>query len=144
MATSQDIIAFKTQMPVFASARDADIAAVLNTAAFMVPNDGTYDSLSYPRAMRLYAAWLLDLMQQQEANASLSGQEGESSSTPLDTVVSSITFGERTVSFAQRGLISSNSAAETLGPGEALFNANIWGVMYLQLRSRNVVPVMVV
>lgn len=143
MATSQDIIAFKAQMPVFASVRDADVAAVLNTAAFMVPNDGTYDSASYPQALRFYAAWLLDLMQQQEASATLSGDDGSAvGSNPIDVFVSGITFGERTVSFQQRNLL--NSASKTLGPGEALLNENMWGILYQQLRMRNVPAVMII
>jgi len=136
MATSQDVIAFKAQMPAFAQVNDADIAAVLNTAGLVVVNDGTWSPIDYPAALRYYAAWLLSLIQEQAANATITG------SGVTDLYVRSIRFGERDVTFAQRTALS--NIERTSGPGEALLNVNVWGNMYLQLRYRNVVPVMVI
>src|SRR5580765_4529655 len=119
MALNREIIAFKANFPTFSDAKDADVAAVLNTASVMVKDDGTYTSSDYPLALNYYAAWLLSLVMEQSANVSIGGT-GMS-----DIFVSSIRFGERTTHFQQRQ--SFGKIEQTAGPGEALLAANVWG-----------------
>lgn len=143
MVPSQDVISFKSNLPIFASINDADVAAALNTASVMVPDDGTWSETDYPLALRYYAAWLLSMIQLQSWSASLMSLSGSSmAGGAADLYVSAIRFGERDVSFGRRVPVLSNRT--TLGPGEDLLSLNIWGQMFQQLRYRNVVPVMIV
>lgn len=143
MVPSQDVISFKSNLPIFASINDADVAAALNTASVMVPDDGTWMETDYPLALRYYAAWLLSMIQLQSWSASLMSMSGSSmAGGATDLYVSAIRFGERDVSFGRR--VPVFSRVSTLGPGEELLSLNIWGQMFQQLRARNIVPVMIV
>ena len=134
MALNREIIAFRARFPSFVAAKDADIAAAINTAGAMVKDDGTYTDSDYPLALDYYAAWLLALMSNQSASVNIGG------SGMSDVFVNQIHFGERTTVFQQR---QPGQRAQTTAT-EALMLTNSWGILFLQIRDRNVPPIMVI
>jgi hypothetical protein len=135
VATVEDIIAFKARFSEFAKLSDPPIAAVLNTADVYL-DDVMWSPRDFPLARMLWAAHLLTLQQTVAANSTIDGT-GMS-----DLFVRSIRFGDRTVTFEQRQ--SFMSAQAGMEPGEILLSSTTYGQLFLQLRSRNIIPVTIV
>lgn len=135
MAANVDIFRFRAQFPELKDATDADIAVAFDTATLWV-DPGVYTALDYPFALLYWAAHFTVLKQMQLASVAFGGT-GET-----DIFIRSIGFGERRVQFGQRQ--SGKGMQLIVGPGEDLLDQTIYGQLYLQLRSRNVIPVVVI
>lgn len=138
MAKAQDIFAFRSQFPEFASIKDADLAAVLNTADIYLDAD-MWSARDFPLARMYWVAHMLTLSQQQAAI--ISTTDGGSGGS-FDLYLHSIRIGERTISFSQRKAFE--SSATTSGPGEQMLSYTYYGQMFIQLRTRNIIPIAVV
>jgi hypothetical protein len=135
MASSQDIFAFRSRFPEFASVKDADIATVLNTAD--VYFDYTqWSPTDYPVARMYWVAHMLTLMGEQGTNIDLGG------SGTADLFLRTVHIGERTIGFGQRQF--AKGAASTAGPGEEMLSYTFYGQFFLQLRARNIIAIAVV
>lgn len=134
MASTQLIYQFRSQFAEFDTVPDADIASSLDIATLWL-DQTLWNPSDYHLALMFWAAHYLSLKQQQLASVTVGGT-GET-----DLFIREISFGERRVSFGQR----QQYAKETmLGPGEQMLQATIYGMQYLQLRSRNIIPVAIV
>jgi hypothetical protein len=135
MATPQDIIQFKATFPPFANVSDPAIATVLNTADLFL-DPGPWSAQDWPMARYFWAAHWLQLQQMQTAAAEIGG------AGMADLFLRMVRYEGKMVSFGERQSLSSKEA--TAGPGEELLNFTIYGLMYLQLRTRNIMPVLVI
>jgi hypothetical protein len=134
MAANKDIFAFRSQFGEFATASDADIAIALDAATVWIDPD-VWSARDYPLAVKYWAAHFLSLKLMQLASVQFGGT-GET-----DLFVRSISFGERRVMFGERKESKSQASA---APGEDLLDQTIYGSLYLMLRGRNIIPVLVV
>jgi hypothetical protein len=135
MAKATDIFAFRSQFPEFASVKDADIATVLNTADIYL--DSTmWSSTDFPLARMYWVAHMLTLQQMQGASIELGG------TGMADLFLRQIRIGERTVSFGQRQF--AKAAAAGAGPGEEMLSYTYYGQMFIQLRTRNIIPIAII
>lgn len=135
MATGQQIYAFRSQFPEFDQVLEPDIAMSLDIATTWV-DAAVWSSSDVDQARKLYAAHLLALKQLQLSASQFSG------AGLTDIYVQSIGFGERHVTFGQRTFAS--SAEKSLGPGEQMLLSTLYGMQYIQLRARNIVPVAII
>lgn len=133
MASNSQVEAFQAKFSAFASTDEADIAEAIDTASIMVGDQTQWSSTDYALAVLYYAAHFLSLQEIEAASSQLAGP-GES-----DIFVRQISFGERRISFEQRNL--AKTGTQTTGPGESMLEDTIYGQLYLQLRSRNIVGV---
>lgn len=135
MTTSAEIYAFRSQFPELEEASDPDIATALKVAALWV-DPALWDEADCAQAKLFWAAHFLSLQQQQLASAQIGGAGAS------DTFVRSIGIGERRVMFGERGSLAKGESM--MGPGDALLNRTVYGMLYLALRARNVPAVAVV
>jgi hypothetical protein len=84
-------------------------------------------------AVMFWAAHFLSLKQMQLASVEFGGTGAS------DLFIRQISFGERHISFGQRQY--EQAAEKMLGPGEQMLLSTIYGMAFIQLRSRNVIPV---
>ena len=137
MATAQQIYAFRSKFAQFDrdDVSSAAIAEALDTASLWLdvrlwtPDD-------YQAALLYWAAHYLTLSLLQLAAVELGGV-GSSS-----TFVRSISFGERRVQFGE--MKAGQSAEKMLGPAEQMLTDTMYGQLFLMLRARNIIPVVVV
>lgn len=135
MAKSADIFAFRSQFPEFSSVKDADIATILNTADIYF--DGSQWSADDFGLARMYwAAHMLTLSQMQGASIELGG------TGMADLFLRQVRIGERTVGFGQRQF--AKAAAAGAGPGEEMLSYTYYGQMFIQLRTRNIMPIAII
>jgi hypothetical protein len=135
MASTQLIYQFRSLFPEFDTAPDPDIASSLDLSSIWL-DASLWSPTDYPMALMLWAAHWLSLKQLQLASVTVGGTGAS------DIYVRAISFGERHVTFAER---RTNSVGEKmLGPGEQMLLDTIYGQAFIQLRSRNIIPVMII
>jgi hypothetical protein len=135
MATSQEVNAFKAQFMELGSATDPQIAAALNTTAVMLGSGSNWASQDdFQLARQYYAAHLVVMQMMQMANAS-------DGTGMADIMVTSIKFGERTIQFGQRG---SAARLQEENPADATLYQTQQGQLFMQLRDRNIIAVMLI
>lgn len=135
MTLQANIFAFRNRFPEF---KDVDEPIILNYMDFATTqlDKETWDlENDYERGILLLAAHLVS------KHLQLAAQSSDGSGA-TDLFVSSIHFGERTVSFGRRG--EADSTVGALGVGERALDDTMYGQMFLQLRSRNVIPVVLI
>lgn len=135
MASTQQIYQFRSQFSEFDQVADADIANAINTSALWV-DKAVWNAADYPQAVLLWAAHYLSLWLLEKASVQFGGT-GDSG-----LYISSISFGERHVTFSQRG--NEQASEKMLGPGEQMLMNTIYGQMYITLRQRNIIPIGVI
>lgn len=114
---------------------DADITVALQVADLFV-DPKIWDPADLPDGRMFFAAHFLSLKQQQLASVQIGGAGS------MDLFIRSVGFGERRVMFGERTAMVKGEVK--LGSGEAMLNYTVYGMMYLQLRTRNVPSVAVV
>lgn len=127
---------FRDQFPEISTddASDTKVRTGLRTAALFVDPD-IWGAL-YPMAYLYYAAHMVSLTQQLELAAAV----GNSGMT--DTFVTDVTFENRKVSFGQRA--GQAKVEGDANSGESLLGQTTYGQIYLQLRTRVVIPIVVI
>ena len=138
-ATSQDVLAFKAQMPEFASTLDADIAAALDEVDMWLDEE-MWLPTDYPWARRFLAAHHLKLAIGVVGGGGSSSSSGSSGSA--DVFVRMVAFGERRVMWGERK--GADSKATVAAPGEEMLEDTVYGQKFLRLRNRNFPGVMTV
>jgi hypothetical protein len=135
MATTADIISFRSNFAELNSATDAQIASSINVTDVML-GDGTNwpSQKDFALARLMYIAHQVTLQLVQAANAA--GGTGFA-----DIYVDSIRFGERNIRYAQRKGVIDNT---NLDVEEAILATTNPGQMFLELRERNIIPVALV
>lgn len=135
MAKSADVFAFRAQFPEFASVKDADVAATLNTADVFL-DASLWSVRDFATARFYWVAHMLTLQQMQGASVELGGT-GEA-----DLFLRQVRIGERSVGFGQRNTAKGSTSGS--GPGEDMLAYTNYGQLFVQLRSRNIIPIAVV
>jgi len=132
VATSQDVIAFKSRLPGFTVALDADVAAALDEA------DMWLDARMWWPPDFVWARWYLAAHYLQLASmfTGLGSEASGSSVASPDLFVRMVAFGERRVMFGERK--ASTTEGQVTGPGGGSMEDTIYGQKFLRLRSRNV------
>lgn len=138
MASAKDIYAFRGRFAEL-NATDAQIAAVLNTADIWLEQNSQWSTKDYALARMYWAAHLLVMQKIHGTNLSTS----IAGVSLADMYVSNVKIGEREVQFQQRQLVG-NKANDGVGIGEIMLASTIYGQLFLQLRSRNIIPVAIV
>jgi hypothetical protein len=141
MATSQDIVAFKAQFPVFAGFPDADIAGVFALADVFTDPSG-WDATVYAKARFLWVANELIVRRMTGGAPSLPGGLSTMVTPTGDLFMREIRFGERTVSFEQRRLFEQIAAGTSAG--NAALSLTYFGLQYQLLRDRTFPAVAVI
>lgn len=135
MAKAQDVFAVRSQFPEFSQVSDADIAAVLNTAdIYLDPTQ--WSTTDFPVARLYWVAHMLTLQQMQGASVELGG------TGMADLFLRQVRIGERTIGFGQRQF--AKAAASGSGPGEEMLSYTYYGQFFIQLRTRNIIPIAIV
>jgi Protein of unknown function (DUF4054) len=134
MATPDDIIRFRATFPEFATVSDPAIATVLNTADLFL-DESVWAPRDWPMARYYWAAHMLQLQQMQAASAEIGG------AGMADLFLRNVRYEGKMVSFGERQSFAKEASS---GPGEELLTLTIYGLMYLQLRTRNIMPVLVI
>jgi hypothetical protein len=134
MATPEDIVRFRAAFPEFVTVSDPAIATVLNTTDLFLDEE-VWAPRDWPMARYYWAAHMLQLQQIQSASVELGG------AGMADLYMKNVRYEGKMVSFGER---MSFSKEGTSGPGEELLTLTTYGLMYLQLRTRNIMPVLVV
>lgn len=135
MTLQTNIFAFRSRFPEFNSVDDGVILNYLDFATTQLDKETWDIGTDYEKGMLYLTAHLVSKHQQ------LAAQSADGSGA-TDLYVSSIHFGERTVSFGRRGEADSQLGA--LGVGERALDDTLYGQMFLMLRSRCVIPVVIV
>lgn len=135
MPVAQQIYKFRSQFSEFEASTDAEIANAINFANLWV-DQTKWSATDYPQAVLLWAAHYLSLWLLEKASVQFGGT-GDSS-----LFVSSVSFGERHVTFGQRNMGQANE--NSLAPGEQMLMNTMYGQMFLMLRSRNIIPIAVI
>jgi hypothetical protein len=136
MATAADVNAFRASFIELSMASDPQIAEALNMVDVMLGSGVNWASpADFALARKLYTAHLLTLQLMQIASDS-DGGVGLS-----DLFVQQIRFGERHVTFGQRQAFNKSEAAD---PSDAILYTTTHGQLFLQLRDRNIIPVMLI
>lgn len=133
MATGQQIYAFRSQYPEFDDVAEADIAISIDTASMWV-DPQVWTPTDVNLAVQLLAAHFLSLKQQLLSSTQSTGIS--------DLYVQSVAFGERRISFGQRRFEA--AAEKMLGPGEQMLLSTFYGMQFIQLRARNIIPIAIV
>jgi Protein of unknown function (DUF4054) len=136
MATGADVITFRIKFMELGTATDPQIASALNVADVLLGDGRNWISQrDFAEARMQLAAHLATMQLMQMANAS----DGSGMS---DLYVTSVHIGDRSMQFSQRtGLTKAESQA---GVGESMLESTVPGQIYMQLRARNIGPVMIV
>jgi hypothetical protein len=135
MASSQLIWQFRSQFSEFDTVPDADVASSLDVSTLWLdPN--LWSAQDYPLAIMFWAAHYLSLRQQQLASVQFGGTGA------TDLFIRQISFGERRVAFNQRKY--ETAGEKMLGPGEQMLLSTLYGMQFIQLRARNIIPVAIV
>jgi uncharacterized protein DUF4054 len=135
MAESKLIYQFRSQFSEFDSVPDADVASSLDISALWLDKT-LWSAQDYPLAILFWAAHYLSLRQMQLASVEFGGTGA------TDLFIRQISFGERRVSFNQRKY--ETAGEKMLGPGEQMLLSTLYGMQFIQLRSRNIIPVVIV
>lgn len=135
MASTSLIYQFRSQFPEFDTVPDADIAVALDTSLLWL-DPTLWDANDFPMALMFWAAHFLSLKQMQLASVQFGGTGAS------DLYIRQISFGERRVAFNQRKY--ETAAEKMLGPGEQMLLSTIYGMAFIQLRSRNIIPVAII
>jgi hypothetical protein len=134
MASTKLIYQFRSLFDEFSSASDADIGSSLDISNLWL-DPTLWSAQDFPLAIMFWAAHYLSLKLQQLASVEFGGTGA------TDLYIRQISFGERHVAFNQRSY--EQAAEKMLGPGEQMLMSTIYGMQFIQLRSRNVIPVAV-
>jgi Protein of unknown function (DUF4054) len=126
---------FRARFPELSTVSDTLVNAFLYDVENVWLEEDLWDERDYPLAVLYLTAHLLSIFQIQSTSS------GSPTGMPADTFVNSISIEGRTISFAQRG---GSGAANMTGAGEELLGTTLYGSLFLQLRARNIVPVVVV
>jgi Protein of unknown function (DUF4054) len=137
MATSQDVIAFKSRLPEFSGTRDADVATALDEADMWM-DSSLWHPPDFLWARMFLAAHHIKLA----AGIGTSSQAGSGSDISSDLFVRMVAFGERRVMFGERKV--STTEGQVTGPGAAALEDTIYGQKFLRLRSRNIIGILTV
>jgi hypothetical protein len=130
-----NVFAFRSRFSEFNDVADPEIDLGLQIAQLWV-DPLIWDPNDYPMALLFWAAHFVSLKRLQLASVEFGG------SGAVDLFVRSIGIGERRVMFGERGAYAKGEAS--MGPGEALLEQTIYGMLYLTLRARNVPSVLVI
>ena len=137
MASDQDIFAFRSRFPALGGLIDADISQALDTADVWIDATMWASQIDAALARQYWAAHMLQLQQLYASSAAEGGGIGAA-----DVFVRQIRFGERHIAFQQRQAFTKSEASA--GPGEQLLETTIYGQLFMQLRARNIMPIMVI
>lgn len=135
MASTQSIYQFKSQFSEFDSVPDADIATSLDISKLWL-DPTLWTEQDYQLALLFWAAHYLSLRQQQLAGVEFGGTGA------TDLYIKTVSFGERRVSFGQRQY--ELAGEKMLGPGEQMLMSTLYGMQFIQLRQRNIIPIVIV
>lgn len=135
MVANSDIFEFRSKYPELTPQGDSMIAATLNTVDVMLDSRTWPNQVDFALARMTLAAHLLTMQRLQVAAFKVGG------SGLIDLFVQSIAFGERTVGFGRRTPTSQGYKAD---PGETMLEMTAYGQLFVQLRARNIIPVMIV
>jgi hypothetical protein len=137
MATSADVNAFRAKFMELSGATDQQIAAGLNLADVLLGSGSNWQSqIDFREARLQLAAHQVIVSNMQAANAA----QGVMSA---DLYLNTIHFGERSVGYGQRTGFG-GEGNKGIGIGEAMLEITEPGMLFLQLRARNIIPVMLV
>lgn len=137
MASSKDVLSFRSYFTEFEDSSDADIATVLNATDVFLDEAMWPNKKDFALARKYWAAHMLTLqLMQGSLKTSVAGV------SLADVVLKTVRIGERHVGFEQRSAFA--NAEASAGPGEILQSTTMYGQLYLQLRSRNIIPVAIV
>lgn len=132
MALEPNVFAFRSRFPEFKDAPDADVQGALDVAALWV-DSSTWAAGDWPMAQLFWAAHYLSLMQQETSSSQFGGTAG--------LFVRSIGIGERRVMFGERG---AGGGKASMAAVDALLSETTYGQLFMMLRNRNVIGVLVV
>jgi hypothetical protein len=134
-----DLAAFRARFPEFTSISDALVGGQLDESLTWLDKTRWTDR-DYPLGVLYWTAHILQIRQRQLGTGSGSGSSKFTGSS--DLFVQSSAFGERKFTFAQRAGV--DKAMANAAPGEALLETTLYGSLFVQLRNRNIIAVMVV
>jgi hypothetical protein len=132
-----DLPTFRQWFPEFGTelVTDSVVTQALLAASLWI-DPAMWSVTDYPMAVLYWSAHWIQMIQNQIATMEIAGTGA------TDVFLRTINIGERTLGFAER---SGDSSAEAMAaPGESLFDETIYGMLYLQLRARNIIGVLVV
>lgn len=130
---------FQRRFPEFAGTDPALIQQQLDDAQIWIDGDLWNSQAEYRLAVLYWTAHYLYLSQWQGVNggASFTSQSGPSEA---DLFVRMIRMGDRSVAYGERNKGGANAGAMN-SPGEGLLNITLYGQLYIQLRTRNIIPI---
>jgi hypothetical protein len=136
-APSPDLPTFRQWFPEFGTEAVTDpvVTQALLAASLWIDPD-MWSVTDYPMAILYWSAHWIQMIQNQIATMEIAGTGA------TDVFLRTINIGERTLGFAERSGDSSEEAMAA--PGESLFDETIYGMLYLQLRARNIPAVLVI
>jgi hypothetical protein len=135
VATTQDVFSLKARFGEFSTVPDAALTSAFNVVDMLLDSRVWTNLVDFVNARLFYAAHLATIQQMQLANSA-------NGIGTADLYMSSITFGERSVAFGRR--LNFGEQKGLAGSGEEMLSMTTYGQLFLQLRNRNIVPIMVV
>ncbi len=128
---------FRARFAAFDDVEDARVQIYIDDAANIWTDRNLWAPSDWPLAVLYLAAHNLYVSPDNTSSALTGGAV-----IPADLFVNRIHFGERSLGLMQRaGTANQESMA---GPGEGLLATTSYGQMYLQLRARNIIPILTV
>ena len=135
----------KSRFPEFADVANATVAPFINAASLWV--DDSWSERDYPNAIIYLAAHYLQMYQKALLSTSSGGGGGGGSgSEEITTFVSEIKFEDFDIKFGSGGKSSSSTTGGggAVSSSAALLAMTPYGMLYEQLRDRNVFPFAIV
>lgn len=139
------VVDFKARFPEFADTAPETITAFMNAATLWV--DESWFERDYPYAIIYLAAHYLQMYQDALASGAIGGSGGGGTGgTDVQTFISSIAFEDFKVQMGNAGKTTNTSSAGGTGASSsaALMAMSVYGLLYVQLRRRNIVPAAII
>lgn len=135
---------FRTRFPELAGIPDQRVLVALDMVDTLL-EESLWIPKDWPKAFLYYAAHLAVLFQLQAGKVSgASGAGAGGTVSDMTTFLSSVSFGERKIAFAERSSTNIMNRNDSDIAGEEMLDMTIFGQMYQLLRGRNIIDVVVI
>lgn len=134
---------FRVQFPELVSISDQRVTIALNLVDTLL-EENLWAAKDWPKAFLHYAAHLAVMFTLQASKMGATGASGIGGTNDLTTFLSSVSFGERKISFAERKTSGMTGQNDSDIAGEEMLDMTIYGQMYQLLRGRNIMPIVVI
>jgi Protein of unknown function (DUF4054) len=136
MERNQEIVAFKAHFPLLQDLSDPDVGLAIDAANIFLDANVWPSAVDFQAARWYWIAHWLTMSQRAAMGAELGG------SGAIDLFLRGVRYEGKMVQYAQRTYGS--ESAKDISPTDASYFTTTYGQLFLQLRTRNIIPIAVI